>query len=874
MDRLVFGILAHVDSGKTTLSEAILYKSGVLRRPGRVDHGDAYLDTHSIERDRGITIFSKQARFNLGDREYTLLDTPGHVDFSMETERTLQVLDYAILVVSGSDGVQSHTETLWILLEKYNIPTFIFVNKMDLIGADWESLLNEIKSELSDNCVRMESPMSQELMESIAVCDDDILDKFLETGKIEEGNIISAIAGRKIFPCFFGSALKLEGVDELLRAFGRYTATSDYGSDFGARVFKISEDSRGGRMTHMKITGGALKVKSLISGTDRNQNQWSEKVNQIRIYSGEKYETADEAEAGTVCQVLGLSGTYPGQGLGAESDGEKTVLNPVLSYRVRILDNTDVHTALTKLRILEEEEPRFCIVWNEQLREINMQLMGEIQLEVLKRVVHDRFNMEIEFERGSVAYKETIKNTVEGVGHYEPLRHYAEVHLLLEPGKPGSGIKIAAKCSEDKLDKNWQRLILTHLREKNHVGVLTGSPITDIKITLVSGRAHKKHTEGGDFRQATYRAVRQGLRSAESVLLEPWFEIRLEVPAEFTSRAMTDIQKMGGDIGQPKTDNNNKTVISGAVPVSAVIDYQTEVTAYTSGRGKLSCIPSGYRPCADPEKVIEEIGYDCDADVENTADSVFCSHGSGFIVKWNEVEEHMHLESELKSEPVPVRQSSVREYMGRLSSDKELMQIFERTYGKIKREPYNAMYTKKSSVPAAAKPRGVAKVKTDRPEYLLVDGYNIIFAWDNLREQAEENLDMARVTLQNILCNYQGFKQCEIIVVFDAYKVKNNPGEVEKYNNITVVYTKEKETADTYIEKATHKLSKNNNVRVATSDFMEQLIILGSGALRMSAQELKDEVEAVDRAIKEYIEVNDPEALVTLQIEGETRKDN
>lgn len=874
MDRIVFGILAHVDSGKTTLSEAILYKSGVLRRPGRVDHGDAYLDTHSIERDRGITIFSKQARFNLGDREYTLLDTPGHVDFSMETERTLQVLDYAILVVSGSDGVQSHTETLWRLLEKYNIPTFIFVNKMDLIGADWESLLNEIKSELSDNCVRMESPMSQELMESIAVCDDDILDKFLETGKIEEGNIISAIAGRKIFPCFFGSALKLEGVDELLRAFGRYTATSDYGSDFGARVFKISEDSRGGRMTHMKITGGSLKVKSLISGTDRNQNQWSEKVNQIRIYSGEKYETADEAEAGTVCQVLGLSGTYPGQGLGAESDGEKTVLNPVLSYRVRILDNTDVHTALTKLRILEEEEPRFCIVWNEQLREINMQLMGEIQLEVLKRVVHDRFNMEIEFERGSVAYKETIKNTVEGVGHYEPLRHYAEVHLLLEPGKPGSGIKIAAKCSEDKLDKNWQRLILTHLREKNHVGVLTGSPITDIKITLVSGRAHKKHTEGGDFRQATYRAVRQGLRSAESVLLEPWFEIRLEVPAEFTSRAMTDIQKMGGDIGQPKTDNNNKTVISGSVPVSAVIDYQTEVTAYTSGRGKLSCIPSGYRPCADPEKVIEEIGYDCDADVENTADSVFCSHGSGFIVKWNEVEEHMHLESELKSELVPVRQSSVREYMGRLSSDKELMQIFERTYGKIKREPYNAMYTKKSSAPAAAKSRGVAKVKTDRPEYLLVDGYNIIFAWDNLREQAEENLDMARVTLQNILCNYQGFKQCEIIVVFDAYKVKNNPGEVEKYNNITVVYTKEKETADTYIEKATHRLSKNNNVRVATSDFMEQLIILGSGALRMSAQELKDEVEAVDRAIKEYIEVNDPEALVTLQIEGETRKDN
>ncbi len=862
MKKIVFGILAHVDSGKTTLSEALLYLSGEIRRRGRVDHGDAFLDTNAIERDRGITIFSKQAQLMRGDTRFTLVDTPGHVDFSMETERALSILDCAVLVISGTDGVQSHTDTLWRLLERYDIPTFIFVNKMDLNGMGREKLSGELKKRLSDGCLDFSEIGTPEFSESAAMCDEEILNAYLEGGEINADMLRRAIKKREIFPTFFGSALRCEGVEELLDALSEYSVMPEYKKEFGARVYKISEDERGTRLTHMKITGGALKVKDMIDGEDRDGTEWSEKIDQIRIYSGEKFTTADTAEAGTVCAVQGLTRSYPGQGLGAEHNSKAALLSPVLAYTARLPEGTDIHAALRNFRILEEEEPQLGIIWNEQLREIQIRLMGEIQTEVLSRVIRERFNMDVEFVRGSIAYKETIKNIVEGVGHYEPLRHYAEVHLILEPGKPGSGLRFASKCGEDNLDRNWQRLILTHLKEKTHLGVLTGSPITDMKITLASGRAHKRHTEGGDFRQATYRAVRQGLRQAESVLLEPWYELRIEVPTDCVGRAMNDVITAGGRINPPETDGEN-SIITGSAPVRGMVDYAAELAAYSGGRGRFSCIPGGYFPCADAESVIEEIGYDCDADTENTADSVFCSHGAGYPVRWDEVPEHMHLESELKraEEPRAIEgRARAREFVDSIAADKELMRIFERTYGPIRRETASDEPARRSSaVMPSAPPKGVsrasaaAKRRQNGDDYLLVDGYNIIFAWDELEKYADDSMETARMKLADILCNYRGFKKCEVILVYDAYKVKNNPGEVERYHNIDIVYTKERETADMYIEKTSHRLSKNNRVRVATSDGLEQLIILGGGALRISASDLRAEIKEAESEIKDYM---------------------
>jgi small GTP-binding protein len=853
MNRLVIGILAHVDSGKTTLSEGMLYESGEIRRLGRVDHGDAFLDSHEIERDRGITIFSKQAIFRYNNTEFTLLDTPGHVDFSTETERTLSVLDYAILVISGTDGVQNHTETLWRLLERYGVPTFIFVNKMDLC-ADRGAVLDELRRRFGDGCVDFSAGREdEEFMESIAMCDEAAMNDFLENGSVKTAHIRNAVAKRALFPCFFGSALKTDGIKEFMAGLELYTKQAIYDDKFGARVFKISEDEQGTRLTHMKITGGSLKIKAQLTGTKRTE--WSEKVNQIRIYSGTKYQAVDEAQSGCICAVTGLTQTYAGEGIGCEEDARTAVLESVLTYRLELNDDIDVHTALTHLRHLEEEDPQLHIIWNEQLKEIHVQVMGEVQLEVLQRVIFDRFGLDVTFTHGSIAYKETIAAPVEGVGHYEPLRHYAEVHLLLEPAERGSGITIAADCSEDSLDRNWQRLILTHIKERNHIGVLTGSPITDVKITLVAGRAHQKHTEGGDFRQATYRAVRQGLRMAESILLEPYYEFNLEIPTECVGRAMTDIGQMGGSFNPPETYGNS-TLISGNAPVAAMRDYSKDVTAYTGGRGRLHCLLSGYEPCHNSDEVISEIGYNPDSDLENTADSVFCSHGAGFVVKWDEVYDHMHVEGlrldddedEEFSDEITRRRAE--DYLDMIADDNELMQIFERTYGPITRKVSSYTVRKKAS---PEKKYSKSKAMPQGKDYLLVDGYNIIFAWDELKELAASGLDMARDRLIDILCNYRGFRQCELILVFDAYKVKGNTGSVEKIHDISVVYTKEAETADMYIEKATHSLAPKHRVRVATSDNLEQIIILAGGATRVSANEFLREVKAAEKAIRDII---------------------
>ncbi len=866
MKRLAIGILAHVDSGKTTLSEGLLYAAGEIRKIGRVDHGDAFLDTHEIERDRGITIFSKQAILRFNESEFTLLDTPGHVDFSTEMERTLNAIDYAILVVSGSDGVQSHTETLWKLLKRYGVPVFLFVNKMDLAGAERDSLLGELKDRLDKKCVDFSSGADTgEFMENVAVCDDSMTEEFLDTGKVGDEAIRKAISERKLFPCYFGSALKNDGVKEFLEGIDRYTAPTVFYEEFAAKVFKISEDEQGNRLTHLKVTGGVLSVKETLGGSGADSEEWEEKVNQIRVYSGAKYKTIEQAPAGTVCAVTGLTKTFPGEGLGVESDCESPALEPVLTYSVELPDGCDAHTALINLKKLESEDPQLHVMWNEQLQEIHLQLMGEVQLEVLKRIILERFGMDVKFGRGNIAYKETIANTVEGVGHYEPLRHYAEVHLIIKPGKRGSGIHFSTACSEDELSRNWQRLILTHLEEKTHVGVLTGSPLTDVKIILASGRAHQKHTEGGDFRQATYRAVRQGLRSAESVLLEPWYEFRLEVPSETVGKAMTDIQQMCDSFSAPE-QNGETTVIRGTAPVATMRDYHSEVIGYTRGKGRLSCTLKGYDKCHNPDEVIEEIGYSADNDLDNPADSVFCSHGAGFAVKWDKVPEYMHLESVLKEElDEPIARSVTRqrisEYIDRVAEDKELIKIFERTYGPIQRRTESAMYTPRTHTKNTSKPYK-PKPAPQGPEYLLVDGYNIIFAWDELKALAEESLEAAREELIEILCNYQGVRQCEVILVFDAYKVKNNPGEVEKVNNINVVYTKEAETADMYIEKVTHKLSKKHRVRVATSDGLEQLIILGNGAFRLSADGFKKEVEQVESAVRDFLKTrNETESI-------------
>lgn len=857
MKKIVVGILAHVDSGKTTLSEAMLYLSGTISKLGRVDSKNSFLDTFSLERSRGITIFSKQALLKYKDTDITLIDTPGHVDFSAETERTLQVLDYAILVISATDGVQSHTQTLWKLLAKYNVPCFIFVNKTDLDGADRDVALCQLKTKLSDNCVDF-NLLDDELNENIALCDESLLEKY-ENGTLNKFDVAYAVKSRKVFPCMFGSALKLDGVDAFMDLLNDYTEMPAYGTDFGAKVYKISED-KGQRLTMMKITGGSLKVKEVLK-SDKNIN--AEKVNQIRLYSGEKFIAVDEAQAGTVCAVTGITFTNSGDGLGTEDNSSMPVLTPVLTYTVNVPDGTDAHTVLSNMKILESEDPQLKVEWNERYSEIHVKLMGDIQLEVLQTLFADRFGIDISFGKGSIIYKETIEEAVEGVGHFEPLRHYAEVHLLLKPGKRGSGLVFKTDCKEDVLDKNWQRLILTHLYEKTHIGVLTGSPITDMEIILKSGKAHPKHTEGGDFRQATYRAVRQGLRSAKSVLLEPYYDFTLEVPTENVGRAMSDIQFMHGTFNPPETDGEN-SVFTGSAPVSTMYDYARDVRMYTHGKGKLVCALKGYEPCHNSDEVIAEFGYDPDSDTDNTCDSVFCSKGSGYNVKWDEVKSHMHLPSILstpKSEYAQTfsnsRASSYADKKDLFALDKELMEIFEQTYGPIKnKNPNNShfSFTEKAKTP---NPKKLSKVpKYEGPEYLLVDGYNVIFAWDNLSKLAESSIDGARNALINILCNYQGYKKCEVIVVFDAYRVKGNHREIEKVNNITVVYTKEAETADMYIEKASLDLAKKHKVRVVTSDALEQVIILGNGALRVSSREFQAEVSAAEQTIRNIIENN------------------
>ena len=845
MRRLAVGILAHVDSGKTTLAEALLYKTGAIREIGRVDHKNAFLDTHSIERERGITIFSKQAMLKFDDLEISLLDTPGHVDFSTEAERTLSVLDYAILIISGAEGIQSHTETLWNLLKRYKVPTFIFVNKMDLSRTDRHAMLCAIQQKLDTGCIDFGKAHDEDFYESVAMCDEELLQEFLTENKIKAGGIAKAVKGRKIFPCYFGSALKTDGVDDFLNGIKKYTFEPEPKKEFGARVFKISEDNQGNRLTYLKITGGILTVKDLIT-----QENFSEKVNQIRIYSGTKFSTVEQAFPGMICAVTGLTKTCPGMGLGAEKDAKRPILEPVLSYRAHFKDEPDLHNAYINLRQLESEDPSLKVVYNNQLKETYVYLMGEVQTEVLTKVISERFKMNVVFDRGNIAYKETISGMVEGVGHYEPLRHYAEVHLVLEPLSQGSGIVIASDCAEDDLDKNWQRLILTHLAEKSHLGVLTGSPITDIKITLVAGKAHLKHTEGGDFRQATYRAVRQGLMKAKSVLLEPWYEFKLEVPSELLGRAMTDFNQMGAKLELPDS-RDEISVLRGSVPVRTSRDYQTTLNNYSGGRGRLSCSLHGYFPCADFENIIEKIGYNPLSDKENTPDSVFCSHGAGFNVPWNEVENYMHIESVIKSaETEAIKPAKIKESMSRIVKDKELMQIFERTYGKVKRREDYLLHTPVSS----EKPKQFkGKPKPEGPEYLLIDGYNVIFAWEFLKDIAETSLEMARDKLVDILLSYKAFKDIELIVVFDAYKVKNNHGSVEKIHDLYVVYTKEAETADMYIEKTTHQLGKKHKVRVVSSDRLEQLIILGAGALRIPASAFLAEVRETEKQIKQYL---------------------
>ena len=850
--QIVLGILAHVDSGKTTLSEAMLYRAGVTRRLGRVDHKDAFLDTDALEKARGITIFSKQALLTAGDTDITLLDTPGHVDFSTETERTLQVLDYAVLVVSGTDGVQSHTETLWRLLRRYHVPTFVFVNKMDLPGMERQELLAQLNRRLGEGFVDFGAEQADR-DEALALCDENLMDRMLDAGQLQDADLIPAIARRHAFPCWFGAALKLEGVDALLDGLDRYTRPAPALEAFGAKVFKVSQDEQGARLTWLRVTGGELKVKAQLTG-EADGEPWAEKANQLRLYSGAKYTLTEAIGPGQVCAVTGLTKARPGEGLGAERDSDLPVLEPVLSYQVLLPEGADMHAALGKLHRLEEEEPQLHVVWNETLGEIHVQLMGEIQLEVLRSLLAERFGLAVEFGPGGILYKETITEPMEGVGHYEPLRHYAEVHLKLEPLPRGSGMQFAADCREEVLDKNWQRLVLTHLEEKQHLGVLTGSPLTDVKITLIAGRAHLKHTEGGDFRQATYRAVRQGLMLAKSQLLEPWYAFRLEVPAENIGRAMSDIQRMEGTFDPPESGEET-AVLTGFAPVSTMRSYPMEVVSYTRGRGHLSLTLDGYRPCHNAQEVIAAIGYEPEHDLDNPADSVFCAHGAGFVVPWDQVRSHMHVDSGWGKSTRPEQEAAVPQrrvmaYRATLEEDAELLKIFERTYGPIKRDPLAAF----RPVQKRERPDFAAEQWEIAPEYLLVDGYNIIFAWDELNALSKESLDAARHKLMDILCNYQGFQKCVLILVFDAYRVPGSPGSIEQYHNIHVVYTKEAETADMFIERVTHEIGRNRRVRVATSDGMEQIIILGHGALRVSARMFHEEVQNVEKQIRALVQ--------------------
>ena len=854
--KIVLGILAHVDAGKTTLSEGMLYLSGSLRKLGRVDHGNAFLDTFELERERGITIFSKQVVFQAGDIEITLLDTPGHVDFSAEMERTLPVLDYAVLLISGSDGIQGHTETLWRLLDRYKIPTFLFINKMDQEGTDRDSLMKQINARFGEECIDFgQEGAQQDFYEQVALCDEKTLEHYLADGHLETKGIARLIEERKVFPCYFGSALKLSGVEELLEGLATFTTAKKYPDEFGAKVYKIARDSQGSRLTYLKITGGRLKVKDMIGES---------KVDQIRIYSGNKHELAQEAEAGMVCAVTGLDTTYPGQGLGIEKASDMPVLEPVLTYRIVLPEDADIQDSLRNFKFLEEEEPQLHIVWNERLGEIHAKLMGEVQIDVLKRLIWDRFGMAVQFDTGSIVYKETIGYPVEGVGHFEPLRHYAEVHLLLEPLEEGSGLVFASEVSVDQLDGNWQRLILTHLEEKEHLGVLTGSAITDMKITLIAGKAHQKHTQGGDFRQAAYRAVRQGLKKAQSILLEPYYTFRLEVPTENVGRAMADIQRMNGRF-EPPVKEGDMSVLSGSAPVAAMRDYQTEVISYTRGRGRLFCMLKGYSPCANAKEVIEAIGYDSESDLDNPTGSVFCAHGAGYVARWDQVEELMHVDSGWKPQEEKQRQEAAvsaphtagQESRDIIGDEKELKEIFERTYGPIRRKsaPQRRKIATSPEDYHSGQSTGRKKKTEDEEAYLLVDGYNIIFAWEELKQLAEDNIMSARDKLMDILSDYQGFRKMTLILVFDAYKVEGNPGTIFKYHNIYVVYTKEAETADQYIEKTVHKIGRRHHVTVATSDALEQVIILGQGGHRISAQGLQNEILLAKQELrKEHLE--------------------
>ena len=868
MKRLVIGLLAHVDSGKTTLAEGLLYRAGVLRKLGRVDHRDAFLDTDSQERARGITIFAKQAVLTLpadtdaDETALTLLDTPGHVDFSAEAERALQVLDYAVLVISGTDGVQAHTETLWKLLARYRVPTFVFVNKMDLPGADAAVRLRELRGRFGDACVDFTAAPDPE---ALALCSEPLMNEVLETGAPDPETVVTAIARRQVFPVYFGAALRLDGLDPLLRGLQTLTRTPPRWPEFGARVFKISEDA-GARLTWLKVTGGVLHVKDVLPG--------GEKADALRLYSGSKFRLVSEAFPGMVVAAAGPAATRPGQGLGAEADADTPLLEPVLNYRVDC--DADPHTLLKALQTLEDEDPQLHVAWRDDLGEVHLQLMGEVQLEILQAILHDRFALDVTFSVGGILYKETITAPVEGIGHYEPLRHYAEVHLLLEPGARGSGVQLAADCPPDTLAENWQRLILTHLSERTHPGVLIGAPLTDVKLTLAAGRAHQKHTEGGDFRQATYRAVRQGLRTAAAKdavqLLEPWYDFTLELPADALGRAMADVQRMCGSFEAPETLGDTVR-LTGRLPVATARGYAREVAAYTHGLGRWAVLPAGYDACHNSEEIIAAVGYDPDADVENPADSVFCAHGAGYLVKWDEVPARAHvssgLERRLSGAPTDSASDADAEqdaanarrraaaYRGTLEQDKELLAIFERTYGKIKRRGETgdakkaaraALHTAPGAASTPAKP-----VPTG-PDYLLVDGYNVIFAWDALRKLADGNLDAARRRLMDILCNYAGYKRCVPILVFDAYKVRGGTREVEKYHNLYVVYTREAETADMYIERATHELAKEHRTRVVSSDGAEQIIVMGHGALRVSARAFEEEVRAVEKEIRAFLE--------------------
>ena len=830
MKKIVLGILAHVDAGKTTLTESMLYLSKTIRHLGRVDHGDAFLDYNSQERDRGITIFSKQAIFNWNDCQITLIDTPGHVDFSTEMERTLQVLDYAILVISGIDGIQNHSETIWKLLKHYHVPTFIFINKMDSIYANKDKLLNDLKDQFDENCFDFEN-LDENFYETIALNNEKLLDYYLEHQTLTKEMIIDEIYQRNLFPCFFGSALKIEGIDTFLNEFTNYVKEKQYPKQFQARVFKITHDKQGNKLTLLKITGGSLKVKEQVG---------NEKVDQIRIYSGDKYQLVNEVYAGDICAIKGFKNFEISQGLGNESTVNTPILSPYMDYRIILPENCNQHEALEKLLLLSKEDPQLHINYNNQSKEIHVELMGEIQVEILKNIISERFNLDVEFDHGNIIYKETILEPVEGVGHFEPLRHYAEVHLLLEPDKPGSGLEFAVDCKENVLATSYQRLVLSHLKEKEHIGVLTGSLITDMKITLISGRAHLKHTEGGDFREATYRALRQGLKATKSILLEPYFKFSLEIPVEYLSRAIYDIETMNGTFKLSK-EQDEMAYLTGKAPVSKMQNYQSEVISYTKGKGRITLQIDGYYPCTNQEEIISKINYDSESDLENPTGSVFCSHGAGFNVKWDEVENYMHIPYQFK--PKNENKEKKIEKTTYSNEDEELENIFIRTYGPIKQH--------QTTTPAK---KIISNITYKyMPECLLVDGYNIIHSWPELKELAKDNLDAARTRLIDIMCNYQGYKKCILILVFDAYKVKNNLGSSYKYHNIYIVYTKEAQTADMYIERTTHELASKYNITVATSDALEQLIVLGQGGKRISSRELRLEVERLDKEkLEEY----------------------